>query len=48
MTQKSLKDFYRSPKLYVQLPTGGKFYNEDTIDWPETNELPVYAMTPKD
>ena len=48
MTQKSLKDFYRSPKLYVQLPTGGKFYKEDTIDWPETNELPVYAMTPKD
>ena len=48
MTQKSLKDFYRSPKLYVQLPTGGKFYKEDTIDWPDTNELPVYAMTPKD
>ena len=48
MTEKTLKDFYRSPKLYVQLPTGGKFYKEDTIDWPETNELPVYAMTPKD
>ena len=47
-TKTTLKDFYRSPKLYVQLPSGGKFYNSDTIDWPETGELPVLAMTPKD
>jgi len=49
MTAKTtLQDFYRSPKLYIQLPSGGKFYDEDVIDWPETNELPVLAMSPKD
>ena len=49
MTDKpSLKDFYRSPKIYIELPSGGKFYDEDIIEWPENNELPVYAMTPKD
>ena len=49
MTDKqSLKDFYRTPKIYIQLPSSGEFYDSDVIDWPETNELPVYAMTPKD
>tara|TARA_R110002074_G_scaffold116752_1_gene248257 strand:- start:1686 stop:2537 length:852 start_codon:yes stop_codon:yes gene_type:complete len=49
MTAKTtLQDFYRSPKLYIQLPSGGKFYDEDVIEWPETNELPVLAMSPKD
>lgn len=49
MTAKTtLQDFYRSPKIYIQLPSGGKFYDEDVIDWPETNELPVLAMSPKD
>ena len=49
MTAKTtLQDFYRSPKLYIELPSGGKFYNEETVDWPETGELPVLAMTPKD
>ena len=49
MTAKTtLQDFYRTPKLYIQLPSGGKFYDEDVIEWPETNELPVLAMSPKD
>lgn len=49
MTNKqTLKDFYRSPKLYIQLPSGGKFYSNDIIDWPENNELPILAMTPRD
>jgi hypothetical protein len=49
MTNKqALKDFYRSPKLYIQLPSGGKFYNDDVIDWPESGELPILAMTPRD
>ena len=49
MTNKqTLQDFYRTPKLYVSIPSGGAFYNDDVIDWPETNELPVLGMTPKD
>ena len=43
-----LAGFYRSPKLYTQLPTQGKFYDDGVIDWPETGELPVFPMTAKD
>lgn len=47
-TQNPLSGYYRSPKLYVQLPSQGKFYDDQVIDWPETGELAVYAMTAKD
>jgi len=43
-----LAGFYRAPKLYTQLPTQGKFYNDGVIEWPETGELPVFPMTAKD
>ena len=46
--QNPLAGYFRSPKLYIGLPTQGKFYDSDVVDWPETNELPVYAMTAKD
>lgn len=49
MTSKqSLKDFYRSPKLYVGLPSKGRFYTEEEVDWPDSGEIPIMAMTPKD
>lgn len=49
MTQKNpLTGYFRTPKLYVNVPTQGRFYQEDVIDWPETGELAVYAMTAKD
>lgn len=43
-----LAGYYRAPKLYTQLPSQGKFYDEGVIDWPETGELPVFPMTAKD
>jgi hypothetical protein len=43
-----LAGYYRAPKLYTPLPSQGKFYTDDVVDWPETNELPVFAMTAKD
>jgi hypothetical protein len=43
-----LSGHFRSPKLYVKLPTGGKFYNSDIIDYPDTGELPIFPMTAKD
>lgn len=46
--QNPLTGYFRSPKLYTGLPTQGKFYQEDVIDWPESGELAVYAMTAKD
>ena len=43
-----LAGHFRSPKLYTQLPSKGKFYSPDVVDMPETGELPVYPMTAKD
>jgi len=43
-----LAGYYRAPKLYTQLPSQGKFYDEGVIEWPETGELPVFPMTAKD
>lgn len=49
MSQRNpLAGYFRNPKMYISLPTRGKFYQEDVIDWPESNELAVYAMTAKD
>lgn len=49
MTQDNpLAHFYRTPKLYVKLPSLYKFYNDGEVDVPETGELPVYSMTAKD
>lgn len=43
-----LKKYFRQPKVYITLPSQGKFYPQGTIDYPETGELAVYAMTAKD
>jgi hypothetical protein len=47
-TSNPLQGFYRAPKLYTQLPSQGKFYSDDIIDWPESGELPIFPMTSKD
>lgn len=44
--QNPLKQFYRAPKLYVKLPSRGKF--NEVVDEAITGEVPVYAMTGKD
>ena len=43
-----LQKFYRQAKIYLDLPSKGKFYPEGSIDMPENGELPVFAMTAKD
>jgi len=43
-----LTQYFRQPKVYVTLPSKGKYYTPDALDMPETGELPVYAMTAKD
>lgn len=45
-TQNPLKQFYRTPKVYVQLPSRGLF--NDVSNEAVTGEIPVYAMTSKD
>lgn len=43
-----LSNYFRQPKIYVKLPSGGKFYPEGALDVSVTGEYPVYAMTAKD
>ena len=44
--QNPLKQFYRAPKLYVNLPSRGKF--NTVVDESMTGEIAVYAMTSRD
>lgn len=43
-----LSNHFRSPKLFLKLPSGGSYYSNDIIEMPENGELPVFPMTSKD
>ena len=45
-TGNPLKKYYRAPKLYITLPSGGKF--NKVSDEAMNGELPVFAMTSRD
>ena len=44
-TDNPLKQYFRQPAIYIQLPSGGAFYPPGTLDMPPNRELPVYPMT---
>jgi len=43
-----LKKYFRQPKLYMTLPSKGKYYPEGALEPTENNEYPVFSMTAKD
>lgn len=43
-----LASWFRQPKIYVKLPSEGKFYPSGSLDVSENGEYAVYAMTAKD
>lgn len=43
-----LANYFRQPKLYIKLPSQGRFYPEGALDKSEIDEYAVYAMTAKD
>lgn len=43
-----LANYFRQPKMYMRLPSHGRFYPEGALDKSEIDEYPVYAMTAKD
>ena len=47
-TNNPLSGYFRAPKLYTKLPSGGRFYTDDVVDLSENREVAVYALTAKD
>lgn len=43
-----LSQWFRQPKIYIQLPSKGKYYPEGSLDVSINDEYAVYAMTAKD
>lgn len=43
-----LASYFRQPKIYIRLPSGGEFYPPGSLDISATGEYPVFAMTAKD
>lgn len=43
-----LQKHFRQPKIYITLPSKGKWYPEGSIEMPDNGQLPVFAMTAKD
>jgi len=43
-----LSMFMRQPKIYIRLPSGGKFWPSGSLIMSDTGEFPVYSMTAKD
>lgn len=47
--QNPLTGYFRTAKLYTELPTRGRYYGPDVLELPEgTTELPILPMTSKD
>jgi len=47
-TNNPLSGYFRAPKLYTKLPSGGKFYTDDIVELSESREVAVFALTAKD
>jgi hypothetical protein len=43
-----LAKYARQPKIYLTLPSGGRFYAENPMEKSGSGELPIYSMTAKD
>lgn len=43
-----LVSYMRQPKIFIRLPSGGKWWKEGSLVLPENGEIPVYSMTASD
>lgn len=48
MSENILKKFMRVEKIYIKLPSQGKFYDEDIIKMTSSNEVGILPMTASD
>lgn len=45
MINNPLRQFFRRPAVFLKLPSGGKYYEADVVEIPDSGEIPVYPMT---
>ena len=43
-----LSKHFRQPVIHIKLPSGGRYWFDDSLDMPITGELPVYPLSAKD
>jgi hypothetical protein len=43
-----LAGFMRQPKIYIKLPSQGKYWPDGSVNMPSNGEFPVYSMTARD
>lgn len=43
-----LAKHFRQPAIYINLPSGGQYWPENTLDLPANGSIPVYPMTTSD
>lgn len=43
-----LQKYFRQPKIYLSLPSNGKYYPAGSLEISETGEYPVFPMTARD
>ena len=43
-----LSKHFRTPGIYIKLPSGGRYWPENALNLPLNGELPIYPMTTKD
>ena len=44
-TENPLKKFYRTPQLYIKLPSNGQWWADGSLQKSVTGEYPVLAIT---
>ena len=48
MNNNPLKQYFRQPALYLRLPTQGKWYNPDDVEFSQEFEVPIYGLSALD
>jgi hypothetical protein len=43
-----LAKYFRQPAIYIKLPSGGKYWDENALELPANGEIPVYPLTTRD
>ena len=43
-----LQKYFRQPKIYIKLPSNGRWYPNGSLEMTDNMEFPVYAMTARD